>query len=104
MYSDVLRYIPMLHIGAVARTNAFFGRGTGPIVVDDARCSGSESSLLACHHTSNHNCGHSEDAGVICPGRINTIHDMDCYTSHNSLCMQSQHVLKTVSGLLEVPM
>ena len=62
----------MLHTGAVARTSAYFGQGTGAIVLDDAQCSGSESALLACQHITNHNCAHSEDAGVTCPGRMNT--------------------------------
>ncbi|PIK48341.1 hypothetical protein BSL78_14790 [Apostichopus japonicus] len=43
---------------------AFFSEGTGLIQIDDVECSGSESSLLDCVHTTDHNCGHSEDAGV----------------------------------------
>ncbi|XP_071828211.1 neurotrypsin-like isoform X4 [Apostichopus japonicus] len=44
----------------------FFSEGTGLIHLDDVECSGSESSLLDCVHTSDHNCGHGEDAGVSC--------------------------------------
>ena len=55
-------------IGAIARGNAFFGQGVGSIVIDDAQCTGSESALIACKNTTMHNCGHSEDAGVECPG------------------------------------
>ena len=66
------KYEPMLHTGAVARTSAYFGQGTGIIVLDDAQCIGIESALLACQHTTNHNCAHSEDAGVTCTGRMNT--------------------------------
>ena len=32
-------------IGAIARTNAYYGRGTAPILLDDIACSGTESSL-----------------------------------------------------------
>ena len=52
-----------------ARSFAFFGRGTGPILLDDVMCTGNERRLVDCPFISNHNCMHSEDAGVVCPGK-----------------------------------
>ena len=47
-----------------------FGSGTGNIVLDDLACAGTESSLFDCPHpgVNVHNCGHIEDAGVVCTG------------------------------------
>uniref|UniRef100_A0A8C9NIS4 SRCR domain-containing protein n=1 Tax=Serinus canaria TaxID=9135 RepID=A0A8C9NIS4_SERCA len=50
--------------------SAYFGQGSGDIVLDNVRCSGNEASLLRCDHTGwrIHNCGHYEDASVVCSG------------------------------------
>ena len=58
---------------AEATTNAFFGRGTRFIFLDDVHCRGNETNLDDCPHNGVgvHNCVHSEDAGVICsPGKL----------------------------------
>ncbi|XP_070684592.1 scavenger receptor cysteine-rich domain-containing protein DMBT1-like [Pempheris klunzingeri] len=53
-----------------ALQNAAFGQGSGPIWLDDLGCSGNESSITECRHEGFgvHNCGHYEDASVICDG------------------------------------
>ncbi|CAJ1075388.1 LOW QUALITY PROTEIN: uncharacterized protein LOC124998123 [Xyrichtys novacula] len=53
-----------------APPSAHFGEGSGPIFLDDVACSGSESFLTDCQHQGfgTHNCGHGEDAGVVCSG------------------------------------
>ncbi|NXO68623.1 DMBT1 protein, partial [Phainopepla nitens] len=50
--------------------SAYFGQGSGDIVLDNVRCRGNEASLLRCNHTGwrIHNCGHYEDASVVCSG------------------------------------
>ncbi|XP_016431696.1 deleted in malignant brain tumors 1 protein-like, partial [Sinocyclocheilus rhinocerous] len=55
-----------------ARGSANFSQGSGQIWLDDVGCSGSESLLAQCSHPSigTHNCGHHEDAGVVCLGKI----------------------------------
>nr|XP_034333598.1 deleted in malignant brain tumors 1 protein-like isoform X2 [Crassostrea gigas] len=50
----------------VARAAAYFGQGSGPILLDNVRCNGNEVDIRNCSYTTNVNCGHSEDAGVIC--------------------------------------
>lgn len=51
-----------------ARGEAFFGPGSGTILLDNLKCSGGEASLQECSHISwnVHNCDHTEDAGVTC--------------------------------------
>ena len=45
---------------------AGFGPGTGPILMDTVRCVGSEIAFDRCSYSSQHDCNHDEDAGVVC--------------------------------------
>lgn len=62
-----------LNCGTVleAKKSAFFGEGKENIWLDDVQCTGHETSILKCQHRplSENNCGHSEDAGVVCSGK-----------------------------------
>ncbi|XP_078002180.1 soluble scavenger receptor cysteine-rich domain-containing protein SSC5D [Phascolarctos cinereus] len=57
--------------GALAAPGgAFFGEGAGPILLDDLRCKGNETSLGFCpaRPWGQHDCHHREDAGAVCDG------------------------------------
>ena len=52
--------------------NAIYGQGSRTIWLDDLRCNGNEQRLLDCTALpiGSHNCGHSEDVGVMCSGTL----------------------------------
>ena len=52
----------------VAYGRAYFGGGSGPILLDEVACMGSEDILLNCSHRDIHDCFHFEDASVVCSG------------------------------------
>ena len=62
----VCRQLGFSAVGAIARTQAFFGAGTGNIFLDDVQCTGIEATLSDCQASITHNCVHAEDAGVTC--------------------------------------
>uniref|UniRef100_A0A7M4EC06 Serine protease 12 n=1 Tax=Crocodylus porosus TaxID=8502 RepID=A0A7M4EC06_CROPO len=59
-----------LGLGGIAKAwnQAYFGEGSGPVLLDEVRCTGNELSIEQCPKSSwqEHNCGHKEDAGVSC--------------------------------------
>jgi len=56
------------HDKGIPKTTAFFGQGTGAIHWDNLSCNGRERSPFHCSNNGwgRHNCGHYEDAGVVC--------------------------------------
>jgi len=57
-----------------AVSSAGFGQGIGTILLDEVNCTAGQSNIFDCHHNGfqNHDCSHSEDAGVRCsssPGK-----------------------------------
>lgn len=64
--------------GNVQTLGHSFGKGDGPILLDNVICNGSETSILNCQSDDlhQHNCAedHSEDAAVICDGNEATFY------------------------------
>ena len=56
--------------GAISKKYAYFGQGSGSILLDNVHCTGNEASIFSCIHNGigSHDCVHSEDAGVVCLG------------------------------------
>ncbi|XP_061275280.1 neurotrypsin isoform X2 [Bos javanicus] len=79
---------------ARARSMAYFGEGEGPIHMDNVKCTGNERSLADCvrQNIGDHNCRHSEDAGVICD-----------YLGKKASGNSSKESLSSVCGLRLLP-
>ena len=78
----VCRQLYNLTSDVVAYTNAYFGRGTGPIWLDDVQCTGSETHLVNCTNSvigTDESCKHDEDGGVQCLS-LNDTGKSDIYT------------------------
>ena len=97
---------------------AYFGEGTGPIWLDNMRCSSAYDHILQCDRSDwgRHNCEHDEDAGVCCervqaPKPLSLPVRLTCPPCSES-CQECQEKLHpetsdeilqpTVSGIVEV--
>ena len=63
----------ILHASSLRAARAGrFSPGRGSIFLDDVNCNGTELQLTSCRHlgVGVHNCGHYEDAGVVCVGKF----------------------------------
>ena len=78
----VLQYCAMIYylIGATALRSASFGQGIGEILLDNLRCTGTETRLVDCPHNGIgiDNCAHSEDAGLRCAGKYRILYNNYC--------------------------
>ncbi len=60
-----------LVLGSTIRPGAFYGQGSGPVLLDGVGCTGQESQLVTCPHfgigmVDFCTGGHTQDVGVIC--------------------------------------
>ena len=93
-YSDAYVVCRQLGFGSYSGTaysSAYFGQGSGPILLDNVTCTGSESTLNNCGHLGVgviRSCTHSEDAGVRCssPGYFHLL-CMNLYNVTNYVCI-----------------
>ena len=69
-------YCNIISADALPVGQAFFGEGAGDIFIDNLICNGSENRLQDCRLFTDHNCEHSEDAGVRCQGNIWLLHSV----------------------------
>ena len=64
-------YSAVVCTGAIPHSNAYFGRATGALLVDNVRCQGTEENLLDCSRNTvgvlHTYCDHYDDVGVQCP-------------------------------------
>lgn len=100
---------------ATARSHAFFGQGSGPILLDNVHCSGYHASVFDCFHSTIgfHNCHHSDDAGIVCRCELMTsilsylnynlffnTYNIDCADGEISLVGSNRHKLN--EGRVEI--
>lgn len=79
--------------------NAYFGQGSGDILLDNVNCAGLETDISQCRHNGwgNTDCDHSEDAGVSCSGNVSSA----VVTTSTTTVLPSTSVLSSRSHRFE---
>lgn len=111
--SDANVVCAMLGLGSAreALPRARFGSGYGEIWLDEVTCSGNEASIMDCRlgidRIGDHDCGHHEDAGVVCTGPDTAVQCVtECsegyYADENRECQECSRLCKGCSSDPEV--
>lgn len=60
----------LIHVGAIALTDAQFAEGSNRVSINSLNCVGTEDSLANCsgNLAASGSCGRFEDAGIVCQG------------------------------------
>ena len=71
--------------------SAFYGQGSGQILLDDVNCMGNEGTIVNCLHSGweFHNCSHKNDASVNCTAGMYMriyIHMYACMCTYIYMC------------------
>ena len=71
MIGKIILFAVFFYAGALATTGTSFGRGTGPTIINNVQCIGSETQLMDCRRIelSERTCSHTSFAGVQCHER-----------------------------------
>ncbi|XP_071492312.1 scavenger receptor cysteine-rich domain-containing protein DMBT1-like [Diadema antillarum] len=77
----VCRQLGYSYTNAEALTGGNYGGQSGPILLDNVKCKGSELNIAFCSHRGwyNHNCSHFKDAGVRCEINIRLVGGSSLY-------------------------
>ena len=92
---------PLLAIDAVPRYNAEFGVGSGPVLLQNVMCTGSEQRLLDCAigGLGTSTCRHRDDAGVACAeGNNLTLSYSQLITSHANIVGCAEGEVRLAGG------
>ena len=71
--------IIIILVGSIAYSSAYFGQGSGPIVMDNLACTGNENAITDCLYDPDvSDCSHFEDAGVVCAAGLSKCNLKNC--------------------------
>lgn len=89
VYPCVYQYVCVCACSGTAKAwvGAYFGAGVGRVLLDEVSCTGNELSIEQCPKTAwgEHNCDHTEDAGVSCTPLTGITHTHAHIKSHTHI-------------------